>query len=63
MTGKILVMVLWGAITVGCIAGVILAFTIDLWQSAIPLAALAGIFGYMTYRDIRDIIRVRKKRA
>jgi len=50
--------ILWGVITLACVAGTIWMLVIGLWQAAIPLGALAALFGYMT---VRDIIRATKK--
>jgi hypothetical protein len=54
-------MTLWGLITLNCIVGFIWMLVIDLWQAAIPLAALAALFGFMSYRDIRDAIAAKQK--
>jgi hypothetical protein len=44
--------IIWGVATVACLAGTIWLLVIGLWQAAIPLGALTGIFGFMTVRDI-----------
>lgn len=44
--------ILWGVLTGCCIAGAIWLIVIGIWQGAIPLGALALLFGVMTVRDI-----------
>ena len=46
-----------GIIALACVVGAIWLGVIGIWQATIPLGALALIFGYMLYRDIRKLTR------